>query len=182
MNTKSRVRRLAESPRVIRDYVLNGRSQFTIVSLKTGHHYTYRISRARFADHSFSPWFVSFERAVGSGQYTYFGFISPASKELIVTKERERQFDCVRAFQWWWHWISTNHMPKDCEVWRDVDEKTLQPDGEVPREQGGARDHGSDQPDSSTTEDNAGGGEQSAGADGQLLPPEDGAGITAGEG
>lgn len=95
-----------------RAFILAGDALFTIRSLKTGDHYTYRVQRASNADR----WFVNVLSA--PDQFTYIGVIdgSPLSFRTTGKSSMNSSSIAVRAFVYAFGWVSAGTIPDNLEI------------------------------------------------------------------
>ena len=88
------------------DFILAGRARVTLTSLKTGDHYTYRVSRkTREGGPSYetTPWFVSVLSGPDNGSdYNYIGFIPKQGPGdgLVAGQKGRPDATSFKAFQW----------------------------------------------------------------------------------
>jgi|WetSurMetagenome_2_1015567.scaffolds.fasta_scaffold622148_2 hypothetical protein len=115
-----------DSPALIRRFVLAGRAMFTIKSLATGKHYSYRVARVPQRDESGRPppfiWFVSV-RTSGDNLWEYMGnlegehiltFRLTGRTRHLITDERYLAFDWFRRKV-----LEGGTVPNTLEVWHE---------------------------------------------------------------
>lgn len=100
-----------------KDFILAGRSRFTLVSKSTGQRYTYRVAKKAKAD----IWFVSvLTGGDNTGDYTFLGTIFDSGKFFHGKKSAIGYgAGSAKAFRWCWERIAALHMPSTVEVWHE---------------------------------------------------------------
>jgi hypothetical protein len=103
----------------ITDYMLAGKSVLTLVSKKTGKHYTYKISAAKDS----GLWFVSLLTGPSNtSDYTYIGIITSRRGLRFCTTQKSRLTDdapAVKALVWLIQRVENHWSLNDCEVYHD---------------------------------------------------------------
>jgi hypothetical protein len=128
---------LIEDPAVARDFILGGNATFTVVSVRTGTRYTYRVRVAKDNPRMF---FVS--TLVGSdneSDYAYVGFFKSICGEgsrhvhtfMAKTRDKDRGLVMIagkkgnsndlrfRALDWLLQNLIIDRMPKTVEFWHE---------------------------------------------------------------
>lgn len=105
------------SPDAAADYMLAGRAVFTVKSLATGEHITYRIARPENRD----VWFVSvlMDKFHGGQAFEYLGMLSGSPLEFRLTRKSPFPVDnqLVKVFKWCFgNIVLLRRFPKQLEV------------------------------------------------------------------
>lgn len=91
-------------------FMLAGNATFTLLSLKTGTRYTYKIKKAEESPDKPPVWFV---RARGGAEFEYIGQIVGAEHKLSIPLKTERQV----AIAWFLDKAVKGKPPKDCAIY-----------------------------------------------------------------
>lgn len=77
-------------PEAINQFIYGGKSTFTLVSVASGKHFTYKLTRAN-GDKASRPWFVKVMTGSNNEHdYTYAGFIDPAKPYDVIQGRKGR--------------------------------------------------------------------------------------------
>lgn len=107
----------------VRNFVTAGSAVFTLRSLKTGTHFTYRVTRSTIEDGRPPVWFVSVLTAPET--YSYLGIIRSrrvlgelSATDFVRTAKSAIGDDAPsrRAFAWFWERVDRFPIP-ELEVW-----------------------------------------------------------------
>lgn len=100
------------SASIAREFILAGDALFTLRSLRTDAHYTFKVQKATNAER----WFVKV--LVAPDQYQYMGTIdgSPPRFRLTGKSQYEPESTSVRAFKYAFGWLSRDVIPRELEV------------------------------------------------------------------
>ena len=95
-----------------REFILAGDALFTLRSLRTGAHFTFKVQKARDAER----WFVKL--LVAPEEFKYMGTIdgSPLRFRLTGKSQHEPESTPVRAFKYAFGWLCENVIPSELEV------------------------------------------------------------------
>lgn len=96
-------------------FIMAGRAKFTIKSLKTEKHYTYRVTRKKGEE----LWFVSnIYKANDEENKKYIGVITKKNefKSTRASKVKKTSMSFI-AFQWVWRQLMMGNMPENLEIW-----------------------------------------------------------------
>lgn len=100
-----------------RDFVFGGNATFTIQSLKTGKHFTFKVSPKKGDDNS--PFFVNVKNGPEFEDRMYIGFIprDPAQRHSIVAgRKGHPDAPSFKALNWVLGWLAKGALPSDLRV------------------------------------------------------------------
>lgn len=108
--------RVMTSPDQVRLFILAGNAVFTLTSLASGDHYTFRVSQAK--DEHGTPqerWFAEVE--TGYRDFRYLGMVDQATG-VRRTKATRYSDDagCMKALRWFLRAALGGHLPDKVEV------------------------------------------------------------------
>ena len=100
-------------------FVLAGNAIFTLVSLKTGARYTYRVRMAEPEPGKPSTWFVSLLTGPdNTGDYQYIGIIDSSRTFRRTRKSKLSETSLpVVAFRWVYEKLAAHLDPPNVEIW-----------------------------------------------------------------
>jgi len=107
-----------------RTFALAGKARLTLVSVKTGTRFTFRIKAKKVAkgEAPTPPWFVSVLTGRNNNDdYTFLGTIFEDGvtyrhgRKSTVTSEASS----AKGFAWAWSFIAKGELPPGCEVWHE---------------------------------------------------------------
>jgi len=95
-----------------REFILAGDALFTLRSLRTDQHYTFKVQKAQNAER----WFVKL--LVSPDEFKYMGTIdgSPPAFRLTGKSQYEPESTPVRAFKFAFGWVCQGSIPTDLEI------------------------------------------------------------------
>lgn len=113
--------RLETSERVVK-FCLAGNATITLVSVRTGKRYTFRIRRPDDFDPNRPIWFVSVLK--GSDNEADFGYIGQITTQRHIYMRGNKcwkdWYAASDAFKWAWRWfVSHSGIHPDLEVWHE---------------------------------------------------------------
>lgn len=107
-----------------RTFALAGNARMTLVSVKTGTRFTFRIKAKEVAKDQAPnpPWFVSLLTGRDNGSdYTFMGTIFEDGvtyrhgRKSVVTADAAS----AKGFAWAWSFLAKGELPPECEVWHE---------------------------------------------------------------
>jgi hypothetical protein len=101
-----------------KQYTLAGNATVTLSSQRTGARYTFKVSQAKDRDGTLKAfWFVGLlAGADNESDYQYMGVIGDDGFRLTAKSKYKADSIPVRAFQFFWRFVSAEQMPKDMEI------------------------------------------------------------------
>lgn len=110
---------LMTDPAKVRQFILAGNAYFTLKSLKTGDHFTFRVKKSKKTP----TYFVNVRSGPEDGRiYHLLGLINTEAQYNALKKNAYRIWATKSgvAFDWFWrHLTERNHIPTGLEVWHD---------------------------------------------------------------
>lgn len=105
----------------LKQFILGGKAIFSVRSLGTGNHFTYRVKRPSGSKHKDAV--VRFVELQGSDQVMrYFGNIEEGDRFRFTRKTPSymRDHPAVIGFSYVWRWIAhRNSIPNTVEIWHE---------------------------------------------------------------
>lgn len=108
-----------------RKFVLGGNARVTLVSVKTGTRFTFRVRAKNFpipkGEAAAPPWFVALLTGRdNNSDYTFLGTIFEDNSYRHSHKSRVTP-DALSAkgFAWAWAYLAKGELPPGCEVWHE---------------------------------------------------------------
>jgi hypothetical protein len=111
-----------EDGQLARTFALAGGARLTLVSVKTGVRFTYRVTCKRNAEGAIdSPHFVALlTGADNNSDYSFLGTIFDSQAYKHGRKSRvSPDAPSAKGFAWAWSFISKGELPPACEVWHE---------------------------------------------------------------
>lgn len=110
-------RRPISDPAVAKQFALAGNATFTLVSLRTGTRFTYRVR----ASEDGSIHFVSLlTGSDNTSNYQYLGHIFSDGRFVHGRKSRiSRDVTSAKAFAWYWDALVRGVLPPESEFWHE---------------------------------------------------------------
>ena len=102
----------------IKQFILAGKSFFTVQNKETGGRYTYKVTQAKDDEGNFKNlWFVSIlTGSDNEGSYTYAGIINNDNFRLTGKSRFTTDATSVKGFNWLWNNIRNNiELPEKVE-------------------------------------------------------------------
>lgn len=96
-------------------FIKAGKSHVTLKSLKTGKHYTYRITKSKDGN----VWFVGVLYNPNDSRYQYLGLINKENEFKLTYASRLGNCSSFAAFKWAWNHIVENTVPDSLEIWHE---------------------------------------------------------------
>jgi hypothetical protein len=105
------------SPTNIREFVLAGKSHFTIVSLKTGSRLTYRIQKSEDGKRHYVRVLTGPDN---TSNYTFLGTIFDETTYRVGSRSKISQTSpSQKAFLWLWQNLREGRLPETVEFWHE---------------------------------------------------------------
>jgi hypothetical protein len=103
----------------VKTYTLAGHATLTLTSQKTGARYTFQINQAKDENGERKPmWFVGLLTGPDNyADYAYVGLLTQNGDFRLTAKSRYTGDSTpVKAFQYFWKWVSDGEMPPHMEI------------------------------------------------------------------
>lgn len=106
-------------PSAALDFMIAGDARFTLVSLKTGARYTYRISKAEDREgQRQKTWFVAYlTGSDNESDYTYLGILRNGTVALTAKSKLQEASAPVVAIRWTIALLAQDLAPPGVQIW-----------------------------------------------------------------
>lgn len=113
---------ILENPQMVQQYAVAGNSTFTLKSLATGQHYTFRVRAPERKEGQPEPqirFVAAMHGSDNENSFKYLGTIYPEGNYSHGRKSSISQdAPSAKAFRWFWAHVRADVMPPKCEVMR----------------------------------------------------------------
>lgn len=106
-----------ESAEAVKEFVTAGNARFTLVSVKTGTRFTYKVRKAQAAPVSFVSVLTQADNENG---YTYMGILKDNKFSHTAKSRVTAAAPSAKAFDWVWRQVEERKaLPAQVEVWHE---------------------------------------------------------------
>lgn len=105
-------------------FIIGGRATFTLKSLETGKHFTYKVRLKKGAPDDGPFWVSVLNGPDNYDNYQFTGKLEVVSGQLVYTHYEHRSVlsedaPSVKAFRWFLHHVNKSRIPESCQFWHE---------------------------------------------------------------